>query len=156
MEAIHPEDRKRVEDAALTQQTVGKYDEVYRIARPDGTIRWIQDRAFPVHDDSGNVYRVVGIAEDITDRKQVWDALRESEERKSAIMRVALDAIITIDHTGKIIELNSAAENIFTHSRAKLIGENIMEIIPTSLRPWFQDGLVNHFSGEKGPAVGSH
>ena len=155
MNAIHPEDRARIMEAALTKQISGKYDEVYRIIRPDNAIRWIQDRAFPIQDDSGKVYRLVGIAEDITERKQVWDALRENEARKSAIMRVALDAIITIDHVGRIIELNSAAESIFTHSRAKLIGENIMEIIPPSLRPWFQDGLVNHFSGEKGPAVGS-
>jgi PAS domain S-box-containing protein len=153
--AIHPEDRTRITEAAHTKQISGKYDEVYRIERPDGTVRWVQDRAFPIQDETGKVYRVVGIAEDITERKQVWDALRENEARKSAIMRVALDAIITIDHHGKIIELNSAAEHIFTHSRAKLIGENIMEIIPTSLRPWFQDGLTNHFSGEKGPAVGS-
>jgi len=155
MNAIHPEDRARIMEAALTKQISGKYDEVYRIVRPDNSIRWIQDRAFPIQDDSGKVYRLVGIAEDITERKQVWDALRENEARKSAIMRVALDAIITIDHVGRIIELNSAAESIFTHSRAKLIGENIMEIIPPSLRPWFQDGLVNHFSGEKGPAVGN-
>lgn len=153
--AVHPEDRSRIADAALTKQITGKYDEVYRIVRPDGATRWIQDRAFPIQDESGKVYRVVGIAEDITERKQVWDALRENEARKSAIMRVALDAIITIDSTGDIIELNSAAENIFTHSRHKLIGENILEIIPPSLREWFQAGLANHFSGEKGPAVGS-
>ena len=155
LNAIHVEDRARIMEASLTKQISGKYDEIFRILRPDGSVRWIQDRAFPIQDDSGKVYRVVGIAEDITERKQVWDALRENEARKSAIMRVALDAIITIDHTGSIIELNSAAENIFTHSRHKLIGENIMEIIPPSLRPWFQDGLNNHFSGEKGPAVGS-
>jgi PAS domain S-box-containing protein len=155
IDAIHPEDRERITDAALSKQTLGKYDEEYRIVRPDGSVRWIQDRAFPVYGDSGKVYRVVGIAEDITDRKQIWDALRESEERKSAIMRVALDAIITIDHTGKIIELNSAAEHIFTHNRAKLIGENIIEIIPPSLRSWFEDGLSNYFSGKRGPAVGS-
>jgi PAS domain S-box-containing protein len=155
MDAIHPEDRGRILEAALTKQISGKYDEVYRIIRPDKSIRWIQDRAFPIQGESGKVYRVVGIAEDITESKHVWDALRENEARKSAIMRVALDAIITIDHAGNIIELNSAAESIFTHSRAKLIGENIMEIIPPSLRPWFQDGLANHFSGERGPAVGS-
>ncbi len=155
LNAIHPEDRARIMEAALSKQIYGKYDEVYRITRPDGSIRWVQDRAFPIQDEAGKVYRVVGIAEDITERKQVWDALRENEARKSAIMRVALDAIITIAHDGRIIELNSAAESIFTHSRAKLIGENIMEIIPPSLRPWFQDGLANHFSGEKGPAVGS-
>jgi PAS domain S-box-containing protein len=153
--AIHSEDRARIVEAALAKQILGKYDEVYRIVRPDGSMRWIQDRAFPIQGESGKVYRVVGIAEDITERKRVMDALLENEARKSAIMRVALDAIITIDHAGNIIELNSAAESIFTHSRAKLIGENIMEIIPPSLRPWFQDGLTNHFSGEKGPAVGS-
>jgi PAS domain S-box-containing protein len=154
--AVHPEDRGRIWEAALTKQSNGKYDEVYRIERPDGSLRWIQDRAFPVHDETGKVYRVAGVAEDITERKQVWDALRENEARKSAIMRVALDAIITIDDTGRIIELNAAAEGIFTHLRtSKLVGENIMEIIPPSLRPWFQDGLKNHFSGEKGPVVGS-
>lgn len=155
MDAIHPEDRNRIMDAALTTQISGNYDELYRIIRPDGTVRWIQDRAFPIQDETGNVYRIVGVAEDVTERQQVWDALRENEARKSAIMRVALDAIFTIDHTGKIIELNAAAENIFTRARARLIGENILEIIPPSLRPWFQDGLSNHFSGEKGPAVGS-
>jgi PAS domain S-box-containing protein len=132
IDAIHAEDRARITQAAHGKQISGKYDELYRIVRPDGSIRWIQDRAFPI-----------------------WDALRENEARKSAIMRVALDAIITIDHAGRIIELNSAAESIFTHSRHKLVGENIIEIIPPSLRPWFQDGLTNHFSGEKGPAVGS-
>jgi PAS domain S-box-containing protein len=153
--AIHPDDRARILDAATTKQSSGKYDEVYRIVRPNGAIRWVQDRAFPIHDEAGKVYRLVGIAEDITDRKQVWDALRENEARKSAIMRVALDAIITINHTGRIIELNSAAESIFTRNRAKLIGENVMEIIPPSLRQWFREGLANYFSGEKGPAVGS-
>lgn len=155
MNGIHFEDRGRIMEAALTKQISGRYDEVYRVVRPDDTIRWVQDRAFPIQDDAGKVYRVVGLAEDITERKQVWDALRENEARKSAIMRVALDAIITIDHLGRIIELNSAAEHIFTHSRTKLIGENLIEIIPPSLRPWFQEGLRNHFSGEKGPAVGS-
>ena len=155
IDAVHPEDRPRILDAALNKQISGKYDEVYRIIRPDGSTRWIQDRAFPIQDEAGKVYRLVGVAEDITERKQVWDALRENEARKSAIMRVALDAIFTIEHTGRIIELNAAAESIFTRARARLIGENILEIIPPSLRPWFQDGLANHFSGEKGPAVGS-
>ena len=69
VEAIHPDDRERVLEAALTKQVSGQYDEVYRIVRPDGSQRWIHDRAFPIRDDSGEVYRVVGIAEDITERK---------------------------------------------------------------------------------------
>jgi len=155
IESLHPDDCERVLEAALTRQITGQYDELYRIIRPDGTIRWIQDRAFPIRDDSGKVYRVVGIAEDVTKRKQAEDALRENEARKSAIMRVALDGIITIDHVGRIIELNAAAETILTHNRAKLIGEDVREIIPPSLRAWFQKGLANSFAGEEGPVVGS-
>lgn len=70
LDAIHPDDRDRVFHAALTKQVSGEYAEEYRIIRPDASMRWIQDRAFPVHDGFGNVYRIVGIAEDITQRKQ--------------------------------------------------------------------------------------
>ncbi len=66
VEAIHPDDRERVMETALTKQISGQYDEVYRIVRPNGSHRWIHDRAFPIRDDSGEVYRVEGIAEDIT------------------------------------------------------------------------------------------
>ena len=69
LEAIHPEDRHRVLDAALTKQVLGTYDEEYRIVRPDGSIRWIRDRAFPIRDQAGAVYRLAGIAEDVTGRR---------------------------------------------------------------------------------------
>ena len=51
-------------------QRAGDYDEEYRIIRPDGSIRWIRDRAFPVKDEAGNVYRIAGLAEDITRASQ--------------------------------------------------------------------------------------
>jgi PAS domain S-box-containing protein len=154
-DAIHPDDRHRVLDSYKTKTDTGEYDETYRVIRPDGSIRWIQDRAFPIRDAAGNIYRIVGIADDITKRKQAWDALGESEARKRAIMQAALDGIITIDHEGKMIELNSAAEKIFAHSRAKLIGENVMGIVPPSFRAWFQNGLANCFTGDQGPTQGS-
>jgi PAS domain S-box-containing protein len=154
MESIHPDDRDRVR-ASLDFLALGDYDEIFRIVRPDGSIRWIQDRAFPIRDEAGKIYRVAGIADDITKRKQAWDALGESEARKRAIMQAALDGIITIDSEGKMIELNPAAEKIFSHTRAKLIGENVMGIIPSSFQAWFQSGLENCFAGEKGPTLGS-
>ncbi len=154
IEAIHPDDRKRVAET-LGKQCSGEYDEIYRIIRPDGTIRWIQDRAFPVRDAAGEIYRVVGIADDITKRKQAWDALGESEARKRAIMQAALDGIITIDHEGRMVEINAAAEKIFAHNRTKLMGENVLEVVPASFRAWFESGLANCFAGENGPTLGS-
>jgi PAS domain S-box-containing protein len=70
LDAIHPEDRERVLQAALSEQETGIYDQEFRIVRPDGDIRWIRDRAFPVRDGTGTVYRIAGIAEDVTVRKE--------------------------------------------------------------------------------------
>ena len=91
LDAIHPEDRVRVLDAAMHKQTVGTYDEQYRILRPDGAIRWISDRAFPIRDSSGVVYRIVGFAEDITDQRRTQDSMRASEERLELVITGSSD-----------------------------------------------------------------
>jgi diguanylate cyclase (GGDEF)-like protein/PAS domain S-box-containing protein len=72
--SVHQDDRVRVREARRTMSS-GGYNETYRIVRPDGSIRWIHDRAFPVHDESGRVHRIAGIAEDITDRKLAEERL---------------------------------------------------------------------------------
>ncbi|ALS98284.1 EAL domain-containing protein [Lacimicrobium alkaliphilum] len=66
MDAVHPEDRKLI-PTELNEDT--EYDLEYRIIRPDGSVRWIHDRGFPVHNAQGQVYRFAGIAKDITKRK---------------------------------------------------------------------------------------
>ncbi len=85
LDAIHPDDRERIKRSALTQQVLGEYDEEYRIIRPDGSVRCIRDRAFPINDKSGRVYRVTGIAEDITERKQAEEQLKNSNEELRAL-----------------------------------------------------------------------
>jgi len=74
LDAIHPDDRERIRLAAGTQQVLGQYAEQYRILRPDGSMRWIRDRAFPIRDASGTVYRLAGIAQDITELKRASDS----------------------------------------------------------------------------------
>jgi PAS domain S-box-containing protein len=56
---------------AFEQFLLGESDfnEEYRIRRPDGAVRWMWDRAFPIHDDTGRVVRAGGLAQDITERK---------------------------------------------------------------------------------------
>jgi len=79
LEAIHPDDRARVEQAALTRQADGFYDEEYRILQPGGALRWIRDQAFPVRNAAGKIHRLVGVARDITERKLAVEALREGQ-----------------------------------------------------------------------------
>jgi PAS domain S-box-containing protein len=80
LEAIHPEDRERILHAATTRQVTAEYDEEYRILRPDGEVRWIRDRAFPVHGQNGSVERVVGVARDVTKRKALEEQIRQSQK----------------------------------------------------------------------------
>jgi PAS domain S-box-containing protein len=75
VETIHPDDRERVLKAAFEDHSAGTYDQQYRILRPDGEIRWIRDRAFPILSGQQKLYRIVGITEDITGRKIAGEQL---------------------------------------------------------------------------------
>ncbi len=89
LDAIHPDDQPRIAAAMRHTQTEGRYCEQYRIIRPDGTIRWIEDRAFPVKDHAGRIARIAGVAQDITDRIKAETALRTSEARLMEAQRIA-------------------------------------------------------------------
>jgi len=84
-QGIHPEDRERVTRAMFRKQPRGDYDEEYRVVRPDGALRWVHDRAFPVKDENGAVYRIVGIAEDITERKRAEQLLQAERDLGAAL-----------------------------------------------------------------------
>lgn len=70
LDSVHAGDRAEVENA-IARQASGGYDVEYRIVRPDASTRWIRDRAFPVRNGRGEVYRIVGVAEDISERRRL-------------------------------------------------------------------------------------
>jgi PAS domain S-box-containing protein len=105
-EAIHSDDRDRIK-VAFEKQVRGDYDEEYRVVRSDGSVCWVRDRAFPVRNETGEIYRIVGIAEDITQRKlaeefqKVAQTAQAANQAKSAFLanmshelRTPLNAII--------------------------------------------------------------
>lgn len=85
IESIHPQDRDAV-IAAFPRQTDGTYDIEYRIIRSDGEVRWIRDKAFPVRNASGDVYRVVGVAQDIMENKNLIRDLNLEKERTEHLL----------------------------------------------------------------------
>ncbi len=88
LDAIHPEDRARVVTVQW-QSPHGGYEVEYRIARPDGSLRWIRSRAFPVLNDQCVIHRVVGISEDITARKEAEINLRTQKRLFENLVAVA-------------------------------------------------------------------
>lgn len=77
LDAIHPDDRSRVDDALAELARTGLFREEFRIRRPDGEQRWVLVRTFPVRDDEGRTTRLVGLAEDVTARSLAEQAERE-------------------------------------------------------------------------------
>jgi PAS domain S-box-containing protein len=86
-EAIHPEDKERVMTGLANDLLLAPYDLIYRIVRPGGSTRWIRDRGFPVHGESGHIIRIVGIAEDITQTKETEDALQHANAQLHVLSR---------------------------------------------------------------------
>lgn len=86
---IDDEDRIRADAAFQQSLTSGAFDVEYRLLMPNGGFKWIHDRGFPVKNELGQVYRILGIAEDISQRKQSEEALRKSEERAEIAQKAA-------------------------------------------------------------------
>ncbi len=95
LENIHPEDRPRVQQAV--RDNLEGLDEEYRIVRADGDVRWLRSRAFPVRDETGSVVRIVGIAEDITERKRTEEKIQQNLERIRALHEIDTAISSTLD-----------------------------------------------------------
>jgi len=122
MDAVVPEDRAAVLDV-MARQSQGKPSVVqYRIVRPDGSRRWILSRSYPVFDEHGRNHRTVGVAADITDRKEAEEALRQSEHKYRQLFDTESDALFLIEtETGRILEVNAAGQALYGYSRDELV-----------------------------------
>ncbi|NGY06382.1 PAS domain S-box protein [Solimonas terrae] len=133
-DAIHPDDRARVADALAAKARGEAMAVEYRIAQPDGALRWIWDRGYPVRDPAnGAVSHVVGVAMDITERRQTQDELklfRELIDRSSDAIEV-----LDIDNL-RFLDLNQTACDVLGYSRAELLTMTAFDIDPL-----LQDGV---------------
>jgi PAS domain S-box-containing protein len=123
LDFVHPEDRDRVLAAAQRQRRGEDTSEEYRIVRPDGAVRWVWDRAFPIRDDTGQAYRIAGLTADITDRRRTEAVLRETTQTLQALVRAAPVAINIIDLEGKVRLWNPAAERILGWAEGEVLGQ---------------------------------
>jgi PAS domain S-box-containing protein len=113
LESIHAEDRERIERTFFEVAERGGYDAEYRIVRPDGSVRWIHDRGFPIRDAQGQVYRIAGLAEDVTARRQTEDALRSAEAKYHSIYENVVEGIFQTTPDGQYLSANPMLARIY-------------------------------------------
>jgi PAS domain S-box-containing protein len=121
--SLLPEDVAETEAATRPAIEQGKpYDICFRIRRGDGQVRTIRALAQVNFDESGKAVRMVGINEDITERKQAEDALANSENRFREIFDTVSDAIFIHDaETGRILDVNRRMLEMYVLSREQAL-----------------------------------
>ncbi len=148
LRGVHPEDRDRVK-SAMSRSIHGDSDIEYRIVRPDGTERTVRNRVFPIRDDEGQVYRLAGVAQDITDRKQAEQRLR----LLSSAVEQSTEGIALSDLDGNLLFVNDAFAAMHGYTPEKLIGNHLSIFHTPDQAPSVeaanrQTKEMGHFSGE--------
>ncbi|MCK6562857.1 PAS domain S-box protein [bacterium] len=123
--ALLPEDQRRLQALIASQPGGAVYDEIYRIVRPDGTIHWIRDRCFPIHQPQGRIFRIAGIAEDITPFKEAEERLRQSEERYRALFEDNPSMYFTVDAAGSVLSVNHFGAEQLGYTVEELLGQPV-------------------------------
>ena len=150
-ESFYPDDADYANESfQAIAQTGGGETREYRIVRPDGSLRWVSDRGFAIKDERGQVVRIAGIAEDITDRKQAEVALRESEERFRELAELMPETIFEMDLSGKLTYVNRNAYNYFGYTATdfKKGLSNVDMLIPKD-RERATENVAKILKGEK-------
>ncbi len=150
LESIHPEDRDRIRRAYACKPEHGTYNEVYRIIRPDGEVRWIHDKAFPVKNTEGRVFRIAGVANDITERKRTDELLRESEARLRAILEAEPECVKIVDRQCRIVDMNPAGlAMIEAASLEEVQGLDLSPLLAREYHSLYREGVAAVFRGER-------
>jgi PAS domain S-box-containing protein len=120
---VHPDDLPMV-SAAITAALAGgpPYQNEHRIIRPDGSLRWVLQAAVVERDDAGAPGRMLGICQDITDRKRIEDEIRASAAYNRSLIDASLNPMFTIGQDGAISDVNAATERATGYGRAELLG----------------------------------
>jgi two-component system, cell cycle sensor histidine kinase and response regulator CckA len=127
---IHPEDRDRVVAMASMIKTGQPFEYEHRIVRPDGSIRHLWSRCYPVRDSTGRIKCYVGVKQDITARSSAEDALKESREYMHQIINSLGDPLFVKDQQHRFVLVNDALCELSGKRREELLGVAMYSVLP--------------------------
>jgi PAS domain S-box-containing protein len=141
VDAVLPEEREHV--FALFATLSGNASKVsveYRIARPDGTVRWVHDRGFQVRDAAGNLVRLAGIASDVTERKEIEEMLQRQQTELRVLFDFTPAMIFFKDTQNAVLRVNKRFADTIGKSVEEIEGKGYGEIdAPEAARHYADD-----------------
>ncbi|CAG0928900.1 Phytochrome-like protein cph1 [Thermoflexales bacterium] len=129
-ERIHPDDRRRyLHEYRSALHAQRKFIIEYRLRRSDGQYRWLFDTVVPRYTANERFAGFIGIAIDITDRKNAEEALRRSESRLRLLTDNMVDSINQLDAQQRLVYASPSVERLFGHSVRDLLGRPVYEFV---------------------------
>ena len=147
-EPVPPGDRERLleyMESIQRGEQPGKLE--YRVVQPNGNVRWLLAHAVPIRNEHGEVYRIAGVALDITESREVQLALEESGERFRKLTEASFDAI-DITQDGVVQEVNRGFLEMFGYSSmSEVVGRPVTDFVSDESRVDVEHRLNNKIEG---------
>ncbi|MBI5674788.1 MAG: PAS domain S-box protein [Nitrospirae bacterium] len=150
VDLIHKDDRQHMHEAFEAFISSGgktPYKVEYRIKKQDDEIRWIYDRGTFIPTKEGQPQRISGVAEDITERKQVQEKLEKTTHTLQSIFQASPVAILVLNTFGQVTMWSPAAEHIFGWKAEEVLGR-FNPIVPEEKKDEFKSHRERILSGE--------
>jgi two-component system, cell cycle sensor histidine kinase and response regulator CckA len=135
LEPVVPEDLERIVKNMARIQLGEDAEEVeFRVIRPNGQVRWVLLHAVPVRNEQNAVYRIVGVALDITRRKEAEAAVVASERRLRTLFETVNLIVLGLDAEGKVEYVNPFFLNLTGYTHDEVLGKSWFEFLPKAQR----------------------
>ena len=154
--AIHPDDREAVVEAVNACVKDGdNYDIEHRVVWADGTVRWLHERGDVSRDENNVANHMLGVVQDITDRKNARAQLASREKQLAAMFSSAATGMITINSRGIMAMVNPAAEKMFGYQKSDLLGKTVNILMPESDSRAHDQYMDNYDKTGKATVIGT-
>lgn len=130
-EVVHPADRERVRKEVSDAR--GGFTVEYRILHPHKGMRWIRTRAFPIRNDHGEIYRLAGLTEDVTEQKLAEVRLRRNERRTQAVLNAIPDLMFLVNREGVYTDYHARDDALLTFPPRSFMGKRVSEVFDGAL-----------------------
>ena len=143
---VHPDDLPeldRLVELAMSEKTQFRHE--YRLRMPDGAIKWVLGRGEFVYDQVGSPVRMVGLATDVTKRREAEQALRNSEATNRALLNAVPDLMFRMDREGRYLDYHAPDPAMLIVPPERFLGRSMEEVLPDFVLAPTRENLARAF-----------